>query len=258
MTYNKSDSPIYRAASRIKAQAIHFLQELQQTVRHIPAKSPEIGHVGDLEPAFSVLNLLLSSDTIDDDLNIILDKDPLSSLFAYEFEKLKPPPPPPPPPPPKPPRAPRDRKAEAERRKQRLQENIASASVIKTRRGVAKAEAFEAEANATGTVSSPNSKDDSLDMEADADALSSTDARSSKGGKRKKRPPIVLPGQADIPPVVEDVDKQDSFKRFDEGWILPSGSRRGGRAAPEKPDLPPPRKKQRTGLSVSQFQCCYI
>lgn len=253
MTYNKSDSLIYRAASRIRAQATHLIQELQQTVQHIPTDSPENGRVGDLESSFSVLNLLLSSEGIKDDLNVILDKDPLSSLFAFELEKLKPPPPPPPPPPPKPPR---DRKAEAERRRQKLLENggglSAANQVIRTRRAHAKAEAFEAEANATGAGSSPNS----LDVDIDAD---STDGRSSKGGKRKKKPPVVMPGQADVPPVVDDVDKQDSFKMFDEGWILPSGTRRGGRAPPEKMDQPPPRKKQKTGkfINLFFFSCKY-
>ena len=255
MTYNKADSPIYRAASRIKAHATHHIQELQQTVRHIPEQSPEYGKVGDLEPAFSILNLLLSTDAIHDDLNIILDKDPLSSLFSFELGRRKPPPPSPPPPPPKPSKPPRDRKAEAERRKQRLLDSAAgfraSDAVYKTRSAHAKLEAFEAEANAQGTTyaSSPTSGEGSVhvDADADGDAASSTDGRSSKTGKRKKRPPIISPGQVDVPPVVDDVNKQESFTNFEKGWILPSGSRRGGRAPPEKLDLPPPRKKQRTG-----------
>lgn len=63
--------------------------------------------IGDLEPPLENVELLMDADVISAGLDIILDDDPLSSLFQYSLPRLKPPPPPPPPPPPKPPKAPK-------------------------------------------------------------------------------------------------------------------------------------------------------
>lgn len=49
--------------------------------------------LGDLEPAMDVLELLMSSDAIKDDLNMELDVEPVTSLLSYELAKVKPPPP---------------------------------------------------------------------------------------------------------------------------------------------------------------------
>ncbi|KAI5123496.1 hypothetical protein M0805_008864 [Coniferiporia weirii] len=245
--YNKPDTPIYRAAMKIKASSAHILDEVRQLARHIPSDSPEAGLVGDLEPPLSVLDLLTSIDAIDADTPFILDKDPLESIFAFELEQLKPPPPP------KPPKAKRDRRAEAERRRQRMLDQAAGfrAQVVpRTRRAQAKIEAFEAEARGE------SSKAESILTDADADAdgegegegdeEGSMDGKISKPGRRGRRAPTVLPGQADEPPVVDDVDTQRSFSMFDAGWILSSSTRRGGRAPIEKHELPPPRKKSKT------------
>lgn len=65
-----------------------------------------------------------------------------------------------------------------------------------------------------------------------------------------RREHVLLPGQG-APNMVESMDNQGSFKNFDRGWILPSGSRRHGRAVPEPQPtrdlLPPPRKRARPG-----------
>ncbi|KAF7971000.1 hypothetical protein HWV62_22257 [Athelia sp. TMB] len=50
------------------------------------------------------------------------------------------------------------------------------------------------------------------------------------------RGPLVMPGQSDVLPVVDQVDDYRSFKMFDQGWILPENSKRGGRATiPQSP-----------------------
>ncbi|THH02990.1 hypothetical protein EW145_g6627 [Phellinidium pouzarii] len=245
MLYNKLDTPIYRAAMKIKASATHILDELLQLARHIPSDSPEAGKVGDLEPPLSVLDLLTSIEAVDKDLPFLLEKDPLNSLFSYELEKLKPPPPP------KPPKPKRDRRAEAERRKQRLLNKAPGfrAPPPRTRRALAEVEAFEAEARGTSkVVSSPNDVGGDGYGENEGDEEGSLDGRGSRNGRRWRRPPVVLPGQTEVPPVVDDVDTQRWFDMFDAGWILPSNTRRGGRAPIEKHELPPPRKRSRTAL----------
>jgi NuA3 HAT complex component NTO1 len=58
-----------------------------------------------------------------------------------------------------------------------------------------------------------------------------------------------MPGQAETPPMVTDVDSQGLFKMFDAGWILPTGQRRGGRQPVERVPLLPKKKKMDRGAS---------
>jgi NAD-dependent SIR2 family protein deacetylase len=57
-------------------------------------------------------------------------------------------------------------------------------------------------------------------------------------GGRWKRGPLILPGHAEVPPVVDKVDEYRSFKMFDAGWILPESQKRGGRKAVERKPFP--------------------
>ncbi|TDL26735.1 hypothetical protein BD410DRAFT_783848 [Rickenella mellea] len=260
-TYNKSDTPHYRTAHRMKNHVKHILAELEKLARptlptietqngasatHDDAKSAS--PVGDLEPPLMMLELLRSADAIRDDTDLILTSDPLHTLFAYEFGNLKPPPPPPPPKP---------KKAKKPRQDPLDAAPGFRAPVIvggpRTRRARAAEAAFEAEAGADGSFSGDGESHDEEDNEASGSKASKKPA--STGSRQRWRRPMVLPGHADVPPVVDDVDNQRSFKMFDEGWILPSSQRRGGRAPIEKHDLPPPRKKirldhERSRLSV--------
>ena len=191
--------------------------------------SPEkLPPVGDLEPPLNVLELLFSKDAIKDSINLVLDEDPIVSLFNFEFGKFKPPPTPPPKP--KPPTK-RERKAERERKrlgKQAEVQGTLDASpgfrVPRTRSAVAAAVAFESEAQ--GKPSGAES--------------------SSRKGTKWKRGPLLLPGQSEVPPMVDDVDKQRSFKMFDAGWILPPDKKRGGRVPLERQPLQSSRKRVRT------------
>ena len=60
------------------------------------------------------------------------------------------------------------------------------------------------------------------------------------------------PGQ-DIPIAVQDVDSWQSFKMFEQGWILPADHKRRGRTAVERPPQPPPRKRAKTSTSLLSF-----
>lgn len=261
IVYNKPDTAIYKTAMRIKNNSANYLGELHQFARCIPADSPEVGRVGDLEVPLSVLELLSSIKCIEPDLPFILKRDPLDSMFTYELEQTKPLPTPPLPTSAtstgsmviklrKPSKGKRDRKAEAERRKQRMLDKSAGfRGPPRTRNAHARAEAFEAEARAGGDDA--DGEDAAIDPgEVDEDTMFDSDGKPVSYRQRWKRTPLVLPGQADVPLVVEDVDKQRSFSMFDEGWILPSGTRRGGRAPVERHDGPPPRKRTRSGKYV--------
>lgn len=50
------------------------------------------------------------------------------------------------------------------------------------------------------------------------------------------RGPLIMPGQSEVLPVVDQMDDYRSFKMFDQGWILPENTKRGGRSM-----LPSPR-----------------
>lgn len=159
----------------------------------------------------------------------------------------------------------RDRKAEKERR--RLAREAAlkappSLRAPRTRHALAIAAAFEAE---VAGPSEPREHDEQPaeqqqteppETEGEGGAVSATPEAGaeaavkvpSKRKHRHKRDPIILPGQSEVPPVVDNVDEQRWFSNFDVGWILPNDHRRGGRPPTEKAPLPEPRrKKPRTG-----------
>lgn len=170
----------------------------------------------------------------------------------------------------KPPKVKRDRKAEAERRKQRMLDAASGfRGPPRTRNAHARAEAFEAEAragaeaqggaqarinandNANGNVIGDRDRGHAAASTSEHDDGNTTfdsEGKPISNGRRWKRPSIVQPGQVAVPPVVEDVDTQDSFSMFDRGWILPTGTRRGNRAWVERGPGPPPRKKSRSGM----------
>jgi hypothetical protein len=127
LVYNKSDSPVYKSAHRLKTSALVMFKELDAHITNHPAaavNTDENGSVdlfdlplplGDLEPPLEVLNLNADPSLVDDVLNIRLNDTPYNSLLAYEHAVFKPPPTPPPPPPPRPRKVKPKRDYEAER-----------------------------------------------------------------------------------------------------------------------------------------------
>lgn len=249
MLYNRPDTQYFKVAQKIRAQAEKSFAELDQLkAPHPEIPTPETAHdegveviptqslLGDLEPPLETLRLLLSQSAIADQISTELDTDPLSSLFSYELPRLKPSPPPPVLPPPKPKR---DRKAERERARQsRLVLDATAGFRARTRSSVAADSIF-------------NQLSDAMDVDAVEPAEPEEpqdDVVDKKKGKRSKRPPIVLPGQTEVPPVVDEVDNQKMFSMFDGGWILPDGQRRNRRVPVERQPLEPKRKKAKTGM----------
>ena len=116
----------------------------------------------------------------------------------------------------------------------------------KTRGAMAAAAAFEAEAHG----STPISGSSSISIPASAGPSRPPD---STDKTHWKRPSITSMSQTSIPRVVNDVDNRDSFNMFNAGWILPPDQKRGGRVPADRPVLPPPRKRQKTGVFAYFF-----
>lgn len=288
ITYNKAGTPFYRTALRIRTVSEAILRELDELTRRTGYSESVNGQnesggsasarytIGDLEPPIEILELLVSADVIKPDMNIELDHDPIVSLFNYEFARMKPPPTPPPPPPPKVRKPKRDRKAEYERAKAKKEATgtlpiavdsiLGSLSVIepgmteaaeppanaeistslhapRTRRARAAAAAFEAEAQGEGSQSAvaPGAEQVSIQEPEEWPISLNT--------KRKKRASLPLPGLSGGPQVVVNVDSRSAFRMFNDGWILPSDQKRGGRQNMDRQVLPPPppKKRARTG-----------
>lgn len=250
MIYNRPGTPFFKAAQRIKASAEPVMADLDRIASsRIPDDELEDGKpassrptFGNLEPPLRLLDLLLSESAIKDDIDLILDKEPLEYLFSYESPKFKPKPPPPPPKPR------RNRKADLERK--RLERLAATRGQLdaspgfrapRTRRARAVVAAFEAEVAKQDVISGgPESVPSGEGIGAEGVPLTGPKARS-------KRASAGVSGHAEHPPMLETVDNQQSFSLFDKGWILPPDQRRGNRPPIERHPLPPPRKKAKTG-----------
>ncbi|THH27211.1 hypothetical protein EUX98_g6973 [Antrodiella citrinella] len=266
MLYNAKTTTFYKVAERIQNTANTILADLETKLnkRHLeldPSNtvledSPSADGtsepvLGNLEPPLSLLKLLAVEDTIKDDINLILSSPPVDSLFSYEFPVHKPPPPPPP----RKPKKSHHRSEQSEaKRRERLSGNDSGPGfrAPRTRHAKAQAAAFEAEANLgtpapvpvpvpvpvpTGTSPPP----DYVEGEA------------SGARRHHKKPKIVLPGQTEEMPMVQDVDNQDSFKMFDGGWVLPPERRRGNRPPIEKRPTPPPRRRHKAEREKSHL-----
>ncbi len=274
--YNKPGTAFYKTATRIRASARPILDELDKLcVSHpeLPAGTSNLSAMdvdesssfpplplGDLEPPLTVLDMLVSdSGELQEDLPFLLEEPPITSLFSYEFGKDKPPPPPPPPKPKKtrgkPPK--KDRAEENEKRRliRQQQKEVAAAfspqealldqspgfRIPRTRKRTASV--AEAEAATEASVEAEGAEIQAVDETA--------------GPSSKKRGPRAQVGQLGQPQWVEDVDSRSSFALFENGWILPEGSRRGGRdrpavAAPVVTPTPPTRRN-RAGMSTFSY-----
>ncbi|KIY51904.1 hypothetical protein FISHEDRAFT_70398 [Fistulina hepatica ATCC 64428] len=267
MLYNKSDTPFYKAAHRMRGNIRPILQELDTLVSPHPAFSPleaatsgapeglpndmstgvpdqtsgtasdplksdetdlqrrKQQSVGNLEPDMSLLELLEDSDALD--ISYILHAPPLESLISQELGVLKPPPPPPP------------------RVRTRIKIKVPAAQREAQRR------ARNRKRDAAAALESQEDIPESSEGKAVADGVLLT-----VPAPQLKRARPSANAHSFEPLVVESVDQQQSFKMFEQGWILPPTQRRGGRAPIERHALPPPplRKRPRTEKSrLSSF-----
>ncbi|KAK7463006.1 hypothetical protein VKT23_007588 [Stygiomarasmius scandens] len=296
--YNKSGSLIYKNAMRLKTNSQPILQELDQLVVGHRQSSPQaeasgevtedgmkVEHstpapsalsssspVGDLEPSLEILELLVSTQLIQDDIPIILDADPITSLVEYKLPKLKPPPPPKPKKVPKV-RPPRDREEENRKRREKREiERIARENAkenARAARAAAAAAAAMQQGYDTGTRSSRRSSiaanAESGDIFVSSSAVDfevlpgqgpplSTSSTSSNGARRR-----VPESGTSHPQILDTVDNKGSFALFNTGWILPSSQKRNRRPtlqmsqSMDRSAQPPPRKRPRMDPGSSRL-----
>ncbi|KAF8899172.1 PHD-zinc-finger like domain-containing protein [Infundibulicybe gibba] len=245
MLYNKPGTPFFKAATRIRTASQSILNELDSLSLPPPDPIVDGGTVaewrsttGDLEPPIEVLDLLLTTDAIKADLPIILNQEPILSLFDYELAQAKPPPPPSPVAPRKPAKPKRDRKAELELK------NV----VTEMDGGIGKTPAeVQAALDFSPGFRAPRTRG------AMAAVISSSNSNPGSGKRGKKRAPGALPSRSVVPPMVDDIDNQKSFMMFERGWIFPPDHRRGGRAPVDRQPVAPPKKRQKTDAGTSRL-----
>ena len=226
--------------------------------------------LGDLEPPLRHIELLFSNEAIREreDMEFLLgDQDPISGLVAYELGVLKqtePSPPPSPPPPPLPPplpSAPAKSKTKGKSKKKGAKNPVVPMDMEQLvmldntpgfRVHVPRVQGNESEEFVAG----PSMV--SIHLRTEDEHLDAGPAVESKGKKGKGKAkvntastptPIPIPGAGlsgleHEPHPIETIDKQQSFKMFNEGWILPPDQKRGGRVRVERPPPPPPKKKK--------------
>ena len=292
--YNKYDTQFYKVATRLRAMSKVVLPQLNDVIvpPHLqgPAPSFEVdqeevdpsaqyaessNRLGDLEPPLRNIELLFSSEVIQDhgDTEFILgDQDPISALVAYELgvpkraEPSPPPSPPSPPPPLSPPLpsvpAPAKRnKAKGKSKKKGaknpvipmdMEQLIALDSTPGFRACVPRIEGDESEERVPGPPMVPihaRTGDEHFDTGP------TTESKGKKGKGKAKVNTATTPTPIPIPAAgsseleheahsAETIDKQQSFKMFNEGWILPPDQKRGGRVRVERPPPLPPKKKK--------------
>ncbi|THU93626.1 hypothetical protein K435DRAFT_757245 [Dendrothele bispora CBS 962.96] len=289
--YNKSGSLIHKNATRLKSNSLSILQDLDRLSSHnqdssrtetrdqartiedmkIEHSTPAPGAltstpiVGDLEPSLKLLDLLSSSQLIQNELPILLDADPITSLFQYQFPKIKPAPPPKPKKIVKgrPPKTDKEREEENARRRAKRQAEKAAEKVpyqVGTRpsRRNSAATATNAEVGDSSFSSSLSAAPsfEGTPGQAQGPPLSSSSASSSPA-RRRLEP---FPSQ---PQILDSLDNKGSFTHFNSGWILPADQKRTRRptqvqtATPpvsvDKSTQPPPRKKPRLDPGSSRL-----
>ncbi|KNZ74979.1 Peregrin [Termitomyces sp. J132] len=254
--YNKPGTPFHKAALRIQNAVPPILQELYQPDN--PADDSEAdpaNSIGDLEPPLDLLEILLSPQSIQDDMDLVIDDTPIASLFSLALPKFKPPPPPPLPPTPPLPRQFKKRGRKLRKRFAEAADGYSSLPGILT--GVPMDETLvvgPTEEHAQG-ADEPTEREmeepveQSLPPPASAVSVSIGPAKRERGS-RQSRP------KNDALPLVDDVNNHQSFKMFNEGWILPPEQKRGGRVSMDRQNVvvtPRPRKRMRTDAGPSRL-----
>lgn len=282
MLYNKRDTVFHKTALRLKAAAhniINPLYDLPTILRGIhKEEEPEASEestIGNLEAELDTLNLLISDESFKDEMQLILDTDPISSLLRLERPFYKPLSPPPPPKTTKPKKErtekpKRDYNLERQRRKEAHAIYAAeSAALLDAAPGFRGPRAtrssgmplikmdLSALAQSTRLPHLTTQAGDKQSQTESSQAVSAEASEWFAEGEEPVTPSVkprswrrehlVLPGQG-VPNMVESVDGREMFTNFDRGWILPSGSRRYNRVVPEPSrENQPPKKRQRIG-----------
>ena len=256
--YNAPETPFTRVAKRIKANAKPLLDELDgipQRSRLRPSpydevELPEEGQekIGDLEPSLVLLNALT---TISDGESV----DHLQSLFSFRLEPPRPPTPPPAPPKVRKALTASERKAKWDEREAKARERMASGS---TRAARALEDAFVHDAGLPGSSSEEPSSRSTRAQASSSKALPKADSKPVVPAAERHRKGVaqyetyhVLSDkerraqEMTLDIMTEEVGSQDTFKRFNIGWVLPEGSKRHRAGRPPTPPRPVKRELRR-------------
>lgn len=254
MSYNKPGTAYYKTAANIRNRVDGIFADLENYVQVHSEINSTLSQdsllalfplLANLEPPLSLLELIANELPIKEEINLVLSASPLESLFTFEFGEFKPTPLPLPAPP-------KSKKSKFKSKKQKGKEldfTPGFRAPVRTRQGGTQP-SNEGEAPIAGPSTIPETQVHESAGEGDV----AEDVAATKTSKRPRRAPVILPGQ-EPPHVVEDVDKQDLFKMFNQGWVLQAGHKRGGRVPVERGPVPPPKKRQRVAGMSSLFHC---
>lgn len=236
--YNKPDTPYHKLASRIKTKCGDILGALDRhSYIHCELSNEKLSQdiLGDAEPPFKWLELLLDRDPIQADVPQTIMEDPLAHLFRFEFGTTDPLPPPPPPVEVPTPFFISVLTPQPSRRKSENNENAkcsppglqrVAAGSIPPSTDVIPMEAEPVQPYAAQAPAAPSMEVEPLTEFVFEQVETQVPSDLSN-----------LPDQP-LPPVVDDVGKREFFTNFETGWVLPEGQRRGGRKVVEKQPLP--------------------
>jgi NuA3 HAT complex component NTO1 len=255
MRYNKPGTPYYKAAQRIKSNSATALAELNNLRTSAPSElisdngMVANATIGDLEPPFVLLDLLVSPD-IADELNIVLHSNPLQFLLAYELPEAKPPPPLPLQPTLHPRKNKRERKAETGKRRTEQRAALVPPATFSAQADSEMVDASSFDPHTHIPTHSPAKVIGKDPVPAKIEVTTGASSGLRDGpeaeqilGKRKRAKPA-HPHPSTDAEVLTDINPKASFALFDKGWILDPGVRRGGRARTDRP--PPPLMKKRS------------
>ena len=226
--------------------------------------------LGDLEPPLQNIELLFSNEAIreHEEMEFLLgDQDPISALVAFDLgvpRQIEPSPPPSPSPSPSPSPLPpppltslEAKKGKAKGKGKKGTKNYVVPMDVEQLAALdgtpgSRARAQQAQGGeGDGHVTEASTISISVEMGNEhSDIGPSTEPRRGNGKGKATAPTLIsIPGLESSgldhePHLIETIDKQQSFKMFNEGWILPPDQKRGGRARVERPPPPVPKKKK--------------
>ncbi|KAK7676664.1 hypothetical protein QCA50_020408 [Cerrena zonata] len=249
MTYNKPGTAYYKTAQNINNKVDGIFADLDKYVQEHSEISSTLSKdsllalfppLCNLEPPLPLLELLAKEHPMNEEMELVLSAPPLESLFTFEFPVFKPPPVNEP----EPQHAPsKSKKTKSKSKKQKDKDLDSSPGFRAPARNRPSATQLPNEDGAVaGPSTIPETQVSVSEPVGEEDVPE--DPAVTKTSKKPRRPPLAQPGQ-EPPHVVEDVDKQDLFKMFNQGWVLSAGHKRGGRVPVERGPVPPPKKRQR-------------
>lgn len=276
--YNRQGTPFHKAALRMQNAIPPIMEELRQFENLTNySETDSTNTIGDLEPPLEILELLLSPESIQSDMDLLLDDTPLASLFSYALPKLKPPPPPPRPPTPPPPRQSKKRGRKPRKKSGDIADDDAinsfvdvmgvdavedlSTLVVSTGDHVDGSPAVEPTEQRDGGTDEPSGMSRQESTQRPPEELvehslppSASEVSISANPSKRERASRQSRSKNDALPLVDGINNHQSFKMFNEGWILPPEQKRGGRVSVDRQNVAVtsrPRKRMRTGTMFS-------